>query len=137
MADSVRRVEYCYVTLPDMPGEGERIFSLLKERRVNLLAVLGFPSSGGRTQVDLVPEDPEALREAAESSGLTLSETKKAFLIQGDDRLGAVGETLAKLAAEGVNVRADAAIGDGSGHFGMLLWVAPEEYEDAARALGV
>jgi hypothetical protein len=137
MADSVRRVEYCYVTLPDLPGEGERIFSVLKQRRVNLLAVLGFPSSGGRTQVDLVPEDVEALREAAESSGLSLSDTKQAFLIQGDDRLGAVEQTLAKLAAAGVNVRADAAICDGSGHFGMLLWVAPEEYEDAARALGV
>lgn len=137
MADSVRRVEYCYVTLPDLPGEGERIFSLLKQRRVNLLAVLGFPSAGGRTQVDLVPEDVEALREAAESSGLTLSDTKQAFLIQGDDRLGAVEESLGKLAAAGVNVRADAAISDGSGHFGMLVWVAPEEYEDAARALGV
>jgi hypothetical protein len=137
MADSVRRVEYCYVTLPDMPGEGERVFSVLREARVNLLAVLGFPASGGRTQVDLVAEDPEALREAAESSGLTLSDTKHAFLIQGEDRLGAVEATLSKLAAAGVNVRADLAVSDGSGHFGMLLWVAPEEYEDAARALGV
>jgi hypothetical protein len=137
MADSVRRVEYCYVTLPDMPGEGERVFSVLRDARVNLLAVLGFPSSGGRTQVDLVPEDMEALREAAEGSGLTLSEAKRAFLIQGEDRLGAVEATLSKLAAAGVNVRADAAISDGSGHFGMLVWVAPEEYEDAARALGI
>lgn len=137
MADSVRRVEYHHVTLPDTPGEGERVFAMLKDRQVNLLAVLGFPTSGGRTQVDLVPEDPDALRDAAESSGLALSEAKRAFLIQGDDRLGAVEEKLAKLAAAGVNVTADAAISDGAGHFGMLVWVATEDYEDAARALGI
>jgi hypothetical protein len=136
MADSVRRVEYYYLTLPDMPGEGERVFSVLKEGGVNLLAVLGFPASGGRTQVDLVPEDPVALREAAERSGLTLSAAKQAFLVQGDDRVGAVEATVAKLATAGVNVTAAAAVGDGSGHFGMLVWVAQTEFERAAAALG-
>ena len=62
MVDSVRRVEYYYVTLPDRPGEGVRIFSMLRDAGVNLLAVLGFPASGGQTQVDLVPEDPAAFR---------------------------------------------------------------------------
>jgi hypothetical protein len=137
MAESVRRVEYHYVTVPDLPGEGERVFSMLRDRRVNLLAVLGFPTSGGRTQIDLVPEDPEALREAAENAGLSISEVKQAFLIQGDDRMGVVGETLAKLAALGVNVTADAAVSDGRGHYGMIVWVAAEEYERAAGALGV
>lgn len=137
MADSVRRVEYFYVTLPDLPGEGERVFSMLRDGNVNLLAVLGFPSSGGRTQVDLVPEDPAALRAAAERSGLMLSEAKHAFLIQGDDRIGAVEGTLSKLAEAGVNVTADAAVCDGSGHFGMIVWVGGADYERAAGALGV
>ncbi len=137
MADSVRRVEYYYVTLPDLPGEGERVFSMLREGNVNLLAVLGFPASGGRTQIDLVPEDPAALRDAAEESGLTLSDAKHAFLIQGDDRIGAVEGTLSKLATAGVNVTADAAVCDGSGHFGMIVWVGAADYERAAGALGV
>lgn len=136
MADTVRRVEYFYVTVPDTPGEGAKILSGLKDNGVNLLAYLGFPAGSGESQLDLVPEDSESLRGFAEQSGLSLSEAKGAFLIQGDDRVGAVADTTAKLADAGVNIRAAAAAGAGSGRYGMILWVAPADYERAADALG-
>jgi hypothetical protein len=136
MADSVRGVEYYYVTIPDAPGEGQRVLSALKESGVNLLAFLGFPLGGGQSQIDLVPEDPQLLREAAEHAGVTLSEAKRAFLVQGDDRVGAVADTTAKLTAANINLTAAAAIGAGSGRFGMILWVAAGDYERAAEALG-
>ena len=137
MADTVRRVDYYYVTVPDTPGEGERVFSTLKEGDVNLLAYLGFPLEDGRSQIDLVPADPAALRQAAERSGLTLSDTKHAFIVQGDDRIGAVEATTMKLASAGVNITAAAAACEGSGHYGMILWVPAVDYERAAAALGV
>jgi predicted amino acid-binding ACT domain protein len=136
MADTVRSVEYYYVTVPDAPGEVQRILSALEEGGVNLLAFLGFPLGGGQSQIDLVPEDPGALRQAAEGAGATLSEAKRAFLIQGDDRVGAVAEITGKLADADVNVTAAAATGAGSGSFGMILWVAPADHEKAAAALG-
>jgi hypothetical protein len=136
MADSVRGVDYYYVTIPDAPGEGQRVLSALKESGVNLLAFLGFPLGGGQSQIDLVPEDPQLLREAAEHAGVTLSEAKRAFLVQGDDRVGAVADTTAKLTAANINLTAAAAIGAGSGRFGMILWVAAGDYERAAEALG-
>jgi hypothetical protein len=136
MADTVRSVEYYYVTIPDAPGEGQRILSALKESGVNLLAFLGFPLGGGQSQIDLVPENPQALKEAAEQAGVTLSEAKRAFLIQGDDRLGAVADTTAKLSEANINLTAAAATGAGSGRFGMILWVAAGDYERAAEALG-
>jgi hypothetical protein len=137
MADTVRRVDYFYATIPDTPGEGERLLAALKDGGVNMLAYLGFPSDSGRSQIDLVPEDPVALRRVAEQVGVTLSGTKHAFLVHGDDRVGSVEATTAKLAAAGVNVTAAAAVGDGSGHFGLILWVPPVDYERAAGALGV
>src|SRR5215218_10096645 len=136
MADTVRGIEYYYVTVPDAPGEGQRILSALKESGVNLLAYLGFPLGGGQSQIDLVPEDPESLRAAAERAGITLSEAKRAFLIQGDDRVGAVADTTAKLAEVDVNITAAAAISAGSGRYRMILWVAPSDYERAIGALG-
>jgi hypothetical protein len=136
MADAVRGVEYYYVTVPDSPGEGQRILSALKESGVNLLAFLGFPLGGGQSQIDLVPEDAQSLREAAARAGVTLSEAKRAFLIQGDDRVGAVADTTAKLADANINLTAAAATGAGSGRFGMILWVAGADYERAAEALG-
>jgi hypothetical protein len=136
MADTVRSVEYYYVTVPDAPGEGQRILSAVKESGVNLLAFLGFPLGGGQSQIDLVPEDPQSLREAAERAGFALSETKRAFLIQGDDRVGVVADITAKLAQANINLTAAAATGAGSGRFGMILWVAAGDYERAAEALG-
>jgi hypothetical protein len=136
MADTVRSVDYFYVTVPDTPGEAQRILSALKDSGVNLLAFLGFPVGGGQSQLDLVPEDAAALKSAADQAGVTLSEAKRAFLIQGDDRVGAVADTLAKLAAANVNVTAASAAGAGSGRFGMILWVAAGDYERAAHALG-
>ena len=136
MAETVRGVEYYYVTLPDEPGEGQRILSALKDSGVNLLAFLGFPLGGGQSQIDLVPEDPELLKDVAEQAGITLSEVKRAFLIQGDDRVGAVADTTAKLAEANINVTAAAATGAGSGRYGMILWVAPADQDRAADALG-
>jgi hypothetical protein len=136
MADTVRGVQYHYVTVPDAPGEGQQVLSALRDRGVNLLAFLGFPAEGGRTQLDLVTEDPDVLRAAAEEAGLTLSEAKQAFLVQGEDRAGAVADTTAKLAEANVNVTAAAAVAAGSGTFGMIVWVAPADYDRAAQALG-
>jgi hypothetical protein len=135
MADTVRRIEYYYVTVPDAPGGGQSILSALKDSDVNLLAFLGFPLGGGQSQIDLVPEDPESLREAAEQAHVTLSEAKRALLIQGDDRAGAVADTTAKLAEANINLTAAAATAAGSGRFGMIVWVAPADYERAAEAL--
>jgi len=135
MADKTRRVEYYYVTVPDRPGEGKKVLSALKESNVNLLAYLGFPSGDGNSQLDLVPEDADALKQAAGKAGLKLSDSKRAFLIQGDDRAGAVGDTLAKLADAGVNVTAATAT-TAEGKYGLVLWVSPTDYERAAKALG-
>jgi hypothetical protein len=136
MADTVRRVEYYYVTVSDQAGEGQRILSALQDRGVNLLAVLGFPLEGSRSQIDLVPEDPESLKEAAAAAGVTVSDPKQAFLVQGDDRVGAVAATTAKLADANINITAMTAAAAGAGRYGMMLWVAPGDYARAADAVG-
>jgi hypothetical protein len=136
MADTVRSVEYHYVTVPDAPGEVQRVLSTLEEGGVNLVAFLGFPVGGGQSQIDLVPEDADSFRESAGRAGVTLSDAKRAFLIQGDDRIGAVADATGKLGAAGINVTAAAAVTAGSGKYGMILWVAPADYDRAANALG-
>src|SRR4029450_7480392 len=83
MAGSIRGVEYYYVTVPDAPGEGQRILSVLQEGGVNLLAYLGFPVGGGQSQLDLVPEEPGALNDAAERLRLTPSDAERAVLRHG------------------------------------------------------
>jgi hypothetical protein len=136
MPDTIRRVDYFYATVPDRPGEGARLFGKIKEAGVNLLSLTAFPIGDGRAQIDFVPENGDALLKAAKKTGIALSERKTAFFIQGKDRPGAAAEVFKKLADAGVNVHAANAACGGSGGFGMILWVKPQEVAAAAKALG-
>lgn len=137
MPEAIRRVEYYYVTVADRPGEGAEVLASLKDAGVNLLAYHGFPSGRARSQIDLVPDDPAALKRAAAKAGLKLSLPKRAFLIQGEDRVGAVADIASKLAQARVNITAASASCAGGGRYGMILWVGARDYAKAAKALGV
>jgi hypothetical protein len=137
MTDKIRRVDYLYALVPDRPGEGARLLGKIKEAGVNLLSLTAFPVGGGQSQVDFVPEDAGALEKAAKQAGVSLSPRKTAFFVQGKDRPGAVAEVFRKLADAGVNVHAANAACGGSGGFGMILWVKPQDVQAAAKALGV
>ncbi|MBI5627497.1 MAG: hypothetical protein HY953_01150 [Candidatus Rokubacteria bacterium] len=135
MADTVRRVEYFYIHVPDRPGEGARTLGVLKEAGVNLLAYSGFPA-GRRSQLDFVPSDPAAFKQAAKKAGWKITGPKRAFLIQGEDRVGAVAEVMEKLAGAKINVTALDAVTAGEGRYGAILWVKPPAFNRAARTLG-
>jgi hypothetical protein len=135
MADRIRRVPYFYVMAPDKAGEGARALRTLHEAGVNLLAFSGFPA-GRRSQLDFVPEDPAAFRAAARKAGWKVTGPKTAFLVDGEDRPGAVAGILGKLAGAKVNVTATDAVCAGNGRFGVLFWVKPGDVGRAAKALG-
>ena len=136
MADSVRKVRYSYVMVPNRAGTGAAVLARLREAGVNLVAYSGFPASGGKAQIDLVTDDLAGLRRVAKKSGWRLSAPKKGFLVQGDDRTGAVHRHMQKLAAAKVSVVAADAVAAGKGRYGMILWVKAKDYVRAARALG-
>jgi hypothetical protein len=136
MAETIRRVDYYYILTPDKPGEGARALATLKEAGINLLAFTGFPKGRG-SQLDFVPVDPAAFVQAAKKARWKLSPRKTAFLIEGDDRVGALADIAARLAAAKVNVTATDAICAGAGRFGAIIWVKSRDLKRAAQALGV
>src|SRR5439155_998373 len=107
MADKIRRADYQYVHVPDKPGEGARILGALKDAGVNLLSLTAFPDGNGTTQIDFVTENADGLAKAAKSLGLKLSDRKRVFFIQGDDRAGAGAEVGEKHEIEGKRRRQD------------------------------
>ena len=135
MADRVRRVNYAYLMVPSRPGQGARITEELREAGVNLAAFTAFPTRGGKGQVDLIAEDLGPIRRIARRNGWRLSDARKGFLIQGDDRVGAVHNHLKRLAERKINVTAVDAVTAGKGRYGMLLWVRPKDYARAVAAL--
>lgn len=135
MADRVRKVNYCYVKVPNRAGHGAKLLGQLKDAGVNLLAYSGFPVKGG-AQLDFVPESMAALRRVARKNGWKLSKPKKGFLITGADETGAAHRHIARLADARINITAADAVAAGKRRYGMLLWVKPKDYNRAARVLG-
>lgn len=135
MASTVKEVDYYYALVEDRPGEARKLLEFLSEKMVNLLALTAFPTGDGRSQIDLVPSDPLVLKKAAEDAEIPLVGPKRAFLIQGSDRIGALYDVHLKLSNAGVNIYACNGVVDGTGRFGYIIWVDPADYEEAGMAL--
>ena len=137
MADTVRRIEYSALSVPDKAGEAHRVLAALAAEGIDLRAFCGFPLGEGKAQLDVVPSDARAFAAAAEKLKLRFRKPKPAFLVEGEDRPGAVAAVLERLAQRGIAVTAAQAISAGAGRWGMIVWVKPGKVEQAARALGL
>jgi hypothetical protein len=135
MSESLRKVDYFYVMVPNTAGQGAKIMNGLAAEGVNMLACSAFPS-GRRAQFDLVPADSAKLKRAAKKLGLTLSAKKTGFLYQAKDKPGGLTAIADKLAAAKINVTALDAVTSGDGRFGAIFWVKPEAVAKAAKVLG-
>ena len=135
MAQRTRKVNYCYLKVPSRAGQGAKILSEIKNAGINLLAFSGFPVQGGKSQIDLVADNMSAIRRVANKNGWRMSKTKRAFLVQGTDEVGAVQKNLQRLAKDGISITAVDAVAAGTGRYGMIFWVKPKDYGRAARIL--
>ena len=136
MSDAIRKVEYFTANVSNKPGAALSALKALRDANVNLLAFSGFPSAG-RAQIDFIPEDSAALKAAVKKAKLKLSSKKTGFLIQGSDRVGALLDTLDKLARAKINVTAMDAVSAGEGRYGAIFWVKPKDVAKTAKLLGV
>jgi hypothetical protein len=130
MADNVRKVHYYSISVPDKPGQTFNVLATLVSAGVNLLGCNGYPR-GRRAQLDIVPDDTRKFTAATKKAGLAFSQKKVGYMIQGDDRPGALAGHLQRLAERRVNIVAVEGLSAGQGRWGAILWVNPK---DAARA---
>ena len=134
MTDTIQRIQYFYIEVADKPGKGAQLLRRLQEAGVNLFAFSGFPK-GKRAQIDFIPADPVAFKTVAKQAKLKLVGPKSGFLVQGEDRVGALTEVLTKLTEAKINVTACDAVAAGAGRYGAILWVKPRDVQKATKVL--
>lgn len=135
MAVHISRVAYYYVMVKDRPGEAYRLLAQLAEQGVDLLAFSAVPMGGESTQLMLFPADTALFTKAGAMMGLQASGPEHAFLITGDNRLGAIAEIHRKLAEAKINVFSSSGVTDEKGGFGYVIHLRPRDYERAAQIL--
>lgn len=131
---SIRKASYYSTKVPQRPGAGAQLLAQLKAAKVNLLAFTGFPASGG-AQVDFIPQDKAKFMKAARKAKLKLSARKTVFLVQGNDKVGALTQALGKLAKAKINLVSLQAVTAGKRRFGAMFWVKAKDVARASRAL--
>ena len=137
MPSQIRRTEYFYTTVKDEPGDAYKLLSLLAEVGVNLLAFTAVPIGPLHRQLTLFPADPPKLTHAAKDAGFVLDGPHLAFIVSGDDELGALADIHSELYRANVNVYSSTGVTDGRDSFGYVIYVKASDYERAAAALGV
>ena len=137
MATTIRRIYYYNTRVRDRPGEAYRRLSQLRALGVNLVAFVLFPEGPMNTRITLFPEDTAKLAHEANKARWNVDGPYPALLVQGDDELGALEGIHEKLFEANVNVSVSSGVADGRGGFGYVLYIEPEEYERAVKALGL
>lgn len=135
MANTIRKVDYFSMKIPNKRGHAAAILKTLHQSGVDLLAFTGFPNGSG-SQIDFVPADTRAFQIAARRAQLKLRHKKSGFLVQGKDQPGAIARVLGKLAGARINVTAVDAVSAGKGRYGAILWVKQEAVARGKKALG-
>lgn len=135
MAFKIRKVNYYYTTIKDQPGEAYQLLNELTGLGINLLAFTAVPFGPSSTQLTIFPDDDLDLESLAKKSGLPIDGPHPALLVQGDDELGALAQVHYRLYMANVNVYASSGVSDGAGSYGYIIYVRPDNFEQAAKAL--
>lgn len=137
MTEAVQRGEYYYAVVDNRPGVLYQLLDHFQQHGVGFFAFTAFPLPGDKSQLDFFPIDAEKFLEAAREAGVDMTGPRSAFVVQGEDTTGALVSYHQRLFEAGVNVHAANGVSDGRGGFGYVLWVRPEDYEKAAKHVGL
>ncbi len=133
----IRAVEYFNVIVKGQLGEAYRLLSHLASEGVSLHAFNAIPLGPAQIQFVLFPEDSECFEHAASKIGMCLAGPQRAFLVQGDDELGALVDIHRRLFEAKIAVFGSNGVSNGCGGYGYVLYVQADAFEAAAAALGV
>ena len=129
----IKRVKYFSIGTQDKPGELARFAKRMMEANVDMAGVWGFAKGQGKAEIIAIPKDPEKFKKSAQGSGWTMKEGS-CFHLTGEDRVGALSDTLDRVAQEGINLHAVDAIALG-GKYAAYVWTDEKEVERLAKVL--
>jgi hypothetical protein len=135
MALNVRSVDYFYTRVEDVPGRAYELLANLASQEVNLLAFSAVPYGANCVELTIFPDSGAKLTEAAKKAGWNITGPQHAFLITGDDELGALAAIHLRLLDAKVNIYASTGVIDGKGGYGYVIYVKDADFPAAAKAL--
>ena len=136
MSLNVRDVEYFYIRIEDSRDKAYELLAQLASEEVSLLAFSAVPFGPNHVELTIFPDRSDKFIQLAKKLGWVVSGPQHAFLVQGDDHLGALADIQRMLLEADVKIYASSGVTDGSGRYGYVIYFKEDDHERAARALG-
>ena len=135
MTLSVRNVEYFYIRIQDSRDKAYRLLSQLATEEVSLLAFSAIPFGPDHVELTIFPDRSEAFIALTKKLGWAAVGPQHAFLVQGDDHLGALADIQQMLFEADIEIYASSGVTDGNGRFGYVIYFKESDHARAARVL--
>ena len=87
-------------------------------------------------KLTIFPDRSDKFIQLARKLGWEVPAPQHAFLVQGDDHLGAIADIQRMLLEADVKIYASTGVTDGSGHYGYVIYFKEDDHKRAVRALG-
>jgi len=136
MALTVRNAEYFYVRTEDSREKAYELLAQLASAEVSLLAFSAVPFGPNHVELTIFPDRSDTFIQLAKKLGWVVAGPQHAFLVQGDDHLGALADIQRMLLEADVEIYASSGVADGSGRFGYVIYFKEADHARAARVLG-
>jgi hypothetical protein len=89
MALTVRNAEYFYIRIEDSPEKAYELLGQLASAEVSLLAFSAVPFGPNHLELTIFPDRSDTFIQLAKKLAWLVAGPQHAFLVQGDDNLGA------------------------------------------------
>lgn len=129
----ITRATYYLIATEDRPGQLARFSKAMSEHEINLAGVWCFGTGRGNAEIIAIPRDPHAFKKVAREAGWSIREGS-CFHLTGEDRAGALADTLDRIAQEGINLHAVDAMGFEE-RYSAYVWCDEQDVEKLRKVL--
>lgn len=123
----IARKTFFVISTEDRPGQLARFSKKMSEEEINLSALWSFGTGRGNAEIMAIPIDPAVFRKTAREAGWIFREGS-CFHLTGEDRAGALADTLGRIEQEGINLHAVDAMGI-EGRYQAYVWCDEADVE--------
>jgi len=129
----IARKTFFVISTEDRAGQLARFSKQMSEHEINLHAVWSFGTGRGNAEIIAIPWDTAIFRNVAREAGWTFREGS-CFHLTGEDRAGALADTLDRIAQEGINLHAVDAMGL-EARYSAYVWCDEQDVEKLRMVL--
>ncbi|MEW6325106.1 MAG: hypothetical protein AB1515_06930 [Nitrospirota bacterium] len=130
----IQEVTCFTIAAENKPGTLAAFVSKMKQQNVDLAGLWGW-GEGAKAGIIAIPKNGEQFQRAAKTAGYAATEGR-CYRLTGEDRVGALTDTLDRVGKEQINLQAVDAVSH-DGRYTAYIWPQPADAERMKKLLKV